>query len=81
MIGGGGIKTSSNEAYGKVKGGEGEEGYEMVDISPRDPPPPLEEMYEVPSSPPPPSQPLPSLPPPPTPAEEETVYDVIPGDQ
>ena len=77
MVGGGGIKTSSNEAYGKVKGGEGEEGYEMVDISPGDLP-----LYEVPSSLlHPPRQLLPSHPLPPTPAEEEAVYDVIHGDQ
>ena len=80
MIGGAGVETTSNELYGKVKGGEGEEGYELVDIPPRYPPP-LVEMYEVRSFPPPPSQPLPSFPPPPTPAEEETVYDIIPGDQ
>ena len=91
------ITTSTNEAYGKVKtGAAGDEGYEMVDISPAI----LEEMYEVPSSPnqplppppsspPPPSPPGPPPPPPPPPppgpalagAEDEVVYDFIPGDQ
>ena len=84
------ITTATNEAYGKVKGTERDDGYELTDFSP--PPPPssslakLEEMYEVPSSPSAVSQPLPS-PPPPSSAvaqseeeEEETVYDVIPGD-
>ena len=81
---GGGISTSTNEAYGKVVAGEREEGYEMVDVSHRDPPAKLEEMYEVPMSPPPPppSQPLPTIPLPPTAGDEEDiVYDVIPGDQ
>ena len=81
----GDILTSNNEAYGKVGGGRREEGYELVDISHGDPPPPpaqLEEMYEVPSSSvPPPSQPLPL---PRTAADTEEkdtpVYDVIPGD-
>ena len=81
---GGGISTSTNEAYGKVVAGEREEGYEMVEVSHRDPPAKLEEMYEVPMSPPPPppSQPLPTIPLPPTAGDEEDiVYDVIPGDQ
>ena len=81
---GGGISTSTNEAYGKVVAGEREEGYEMVEVSHRDPPAKLEEMYEVPMSPPPPppSQPLPTITLPPTAgAEEDIVYDVIPGDQ
>ena len=62
---GGGIPTSTNEAYGRV----GEEGYEMVEISTSGPPPPpatLEGMYEVPS--------------PGTEEKETAVYDVIPGD-
>ena len=49
----GDIHTSTNEAYGKVGGGQREERYELVDIShggPPPPPPKLEEMYEVPSS-------------------------------
>ena len=79
------IHTSTNEAYGKVGG---EEGYELVDISHGDPPPPpakLEEMYEVPSfSATPPSQPLPTFPLPHTDADTEEkdtpLYDVIPGD-
>ena len=83
------ITTAANEAYGKVKLEEKDDGYELMDISL--PPPPsssakLEEMYEVPSSPSAVSQPLPSLPPPSSAVaqseeeEEETVYDVIPGD-
>ena len=63
---------------------EREEGYEMVEMSHRDPPAILEEMYEVPMSPPPPppSQPLPTIPLSSTAgAEEDNVYDVIPGDQ
>ena len=87
VTGGGGIPTSTNEAYGKVVVGGREEGYEMVEISHREPssPPPanLEGVYEVPLSPAPPSQPLPTIPlPPTTGAEENTaVYDVIPGEQ
>ena len=81
-----GISTSTNEAYGKVVGGEREEGYEMVKISHREPPPPpakLEGMYEVPLSPAPPSQSLPTIPLPPTAGVEENtaVYEVISGDQ
>ena len=84
----GDIHTSTNEAYGKVGGGQTEEGYELVDISHGEPPPPpakLEEMYEVPlSSAPPPSQPLPPIPLPHTDDDTEekdtAVYDVIPGD-
>ena len=84
----GDIRTSTNEAYEKVGGGEREEGYELVDISHGDPSPPpakLEEMYEVPSSSAPtPSQPLPTIPLPHTDADTEEkdtpVYDVIPGD-
>ena len=83
------ITTATNEAYGKVKGAERDDGYELINIS--SPPPPsssstkLEEMHEVPSSPSALSQPLPSLPPPSSAVaqfeeEEETVYDVIPGD-
>ena len=77
------ITTSTNEAYGKVKtgGAAADEGYEMMDISPATPAK-LEEMYEVPS---PPNQPLPPPPSPPSPAlagaEDEVVYDFIPGDQ
>ena len=82
------ITTATNEAYGKVKGTERDDGYELTDISSPRPPPSsakLEEMYEVPSSPSAVSQPLPSLPPPSSAVaqseeEEETVYDVIPGD-
>ena len=54
-----------NEAYGTVEtGGAGDEGYEMVDISPAT----LEEMYEVPSSLNQPLPPPPSSPPPPPPS-------------
>ena len=95
MVGKAAIATSTNEAYGKVKAAEGE-GYEMVDILSPATPAKIEEMYEVPSSPnqplpPPPSfpsPPSPSPPPPPPPpgpalagAENEVVYDFIPGDQ
>ena len=78
------ISTSTNEAYGKVVGGEREEGREMVEISHREPPPPsarLEETYEVPLSPAPPSQPLPTIPPTAGAEENTAVYDVISGDQ
>ena len=88
MVGKAAITTSTNEAYGKVKAGEGE-GYEMVDIPPPATPAKIEEMYEVPSSPnqhlPPPPSPPPPSPPPPGPAlageGDEVVYDFIPGDQ
>ena len=70
------IPTSPNEAYWKVvvRGREG--GYEMVELSHRDPPTKL-------SPPPPaPTQPLPTIPLPPTAeAEEDNVYDVITGEQ
>ena len=80
-----GIQTSTNEAYGKVVGGEMNEGYELPDVQNKDDPPPgpakLEEMYEVPLFPAAPSQPLPTIPSSLTAgAEEDTVYDVIPGD-
>ena len=83
--GSGDIHISTNEAYGKVGGGEG---YELVDIAHGEPPTPpakLEEMYEVPSSSAPtPSQPLPTIPLPHTDDDTEekdtAVYDVIPGD-
>ena len=82
------ITTATNEAYGKVKGTERDDGYELTDFSSSPPPcflAKLEKMYEVPSSPSAVSQPLPSLPPPSSAVaqseeEEETVYDVIPGD-
>ena len=84
----GDIHTSTNEAYGKVGGGQREERYEVLDISHGGPPPPtpkLEEMYEVPSSfAPTPGQPLPTTLLPYTAAATEErdtpVYDVIPGD-
>ena len=82
------ITTATNEAYGKVKLEEKDDGYELTDIF--SPPPSssstkLEEMYEMPSSPSAVSQPLPSLPPPSSAVaqseeEEESVYDVIPED-
>ena len=80
------ITTATNEAYGKVKGVERDDGYELTDFS--SPPPPsssstkLEEMYEVPSFLSSPSQPLSSLSPPPSAVahEKETVYAVIPGE-
>ena len=78
------ISTSINEAYGKVVGGEREEGYEMVEISHREPgplPAQLEGVYEVPLSPVPPSQTLLSILPTTGAKENAAVYDVIPGDQ
>ena len=80
-----GIPTSTNEAYGRVVGGEMNEGYELPDVQNNDDPPPgpvkLEEMYEFPLFPAAPSQPLPTIPSSLTAgAEEDTVYDVIPGD-
>ena len=85
-VGGGGvISTSTNEAYGKMVVREREEGYEMVEISHKELPPPppakLEGMYEVPLSPAPPNQPLLTIPPTTGAEENSAVYDVIPGDQ
>ena len=61
------FQTMRHMKIGKVVVGEREKGYEMVDISHRELPPPpparLEGMYEVPLSPAPPSQPLPTIPP------------------
>ena len=83
------ITTATNEAYGKVKIEERDDGYELTDFSSPPPPPSsssakLEEMYEMPSFLSAVSQPLPSLPSPSSAVaqseEEETVYDVIPGD-
>ena len=78
------ITTAINQAYGKVTRAERDE-CELMDIPSSAK---VEEMYEMPSFPPLPSsavsQPLPSLPPSSAVAqseEEETVYDVIPGDQ
>ena len=80
-----GISTSTNEAYGKVVGGERNEGYELVNVPNEEHPPTTpaetEEIYEVPLYPAAPSQPLPTIPSSLTAgAEEDTVYDVIPGD-
>ena len=81
-----GIPTSTNEAYGKVVvGRERNEKYELVDVPNKEHPPPTpaatEEAYEVPLFPAAPSQPLPTIPSSLTAgAEEDTVYDVIPGD-
>ena len=79
----GGISTSTNEAYGKVIGGGREEGYEMMEISHREPAPPSAnlEKYEVPLSPAPPSQPLPTIPATAGAEENTAVYEVISGDQ
>ena len=79
------IQTSTNEAYGKVVGRDRNEGYEQLDVENKENPPALpaklEEMYEVPLFPAAPSQPLPTIPSSLTAgAEEDTVYDVIPGD-
>ena len=79
---GGTINTSTNEAYGEVKRGEGE-GYEMVDIPPSGPTAPAndeEGMYESTSVS---TQPLPRIPPTATDKEKEDedgVYEAIPGD-
>ena len=88
------IPISTNKAYGKlrVRGGthttnvargEGEEGYELVDVRRRESPPPpqgseLEGMYEVPLAPVCPSHPLPTSRRPTAGDEEDTVYEVIP---
>ena len=54
--------------------------FKKKEISPAIPPK-LEEMYEVPLFPAAPSQPLPTIPSSLTAGpEEDTVYDVIPGD-
>ena len=90
---GGVIQTTSNEAYEEMKqggGGGGGEAYEMMDItatvttttkigptSAAD----LKGMYETPSAS---SQPLPAVPPLPETnekEEEDSVYEVIPGDK
>ena len=87
------IPTSTNKAYGKLRvthsptptnvaRGEGEEGYELVDVRRRVSPPPqgseLEGMYEVPLAPGSPSHPLPPNHRPTAGDEEDTVYEVIP---
>ena len=87
------ILTSTNKAYGKLRvtpsptptnvaRGEGEEGYELVDVRRRVSPPPqaseLEGMYEVPLAPVCPSHPLPPNHCPNAGEEEDTVYEVIP---
>ena len=91
------IPTSINKAYGKlrVRGGriptstnvargEGEEGYELVDIRRRESPPApvseLEGMYEVPLAPVSPSHSLPTNRCPTADDQEDTVYEVIPWD-
>ena len=92
------IPTSMNKAYGKlrVRGGrnptstnvahgEGEEGYELVDVCHRESPPPpqaseQEGMYEVPLAPVFPSHPLPTNRCPTAGDQEDTVYEVIPND-
>ena len=73
---GGTIKTSSNEAYGEVKRGEGE-GYEMVDIPPSGPTADDEDESTSVST-----QRLPPIPPTATDKEEDEdgVYEAIPGD-
>ena len=87
------IPTSTNKAYGKLRvthsptptnvaRGEGEEGYELVDVRRRVSPLPqgseLEGMYEVPLAPVCPSHPLPPNRCPKAGDEEDTVYEVIP---
>ena len=86
------IPTSTNKTYGKLRvthsptptnvaRGEGEEGYELVDVCRRVSPPPqgseLEGMYEVPLAPVCPSHPLPPNCHPTAGEEEDTVYEVI----
>ena len=80
------ITTTTNTAYEVMKQGGGQEGdheYELVS-SPGGPPhaKDLEGAYEIPSLPT-PHQPLPAVPPPGSVggAEEEAVYEHIPGDQ
>ena len=82
VTGGGGIPTSTNEAYWKVVRGEREEGYEMVKISHREPPPPPAKLEEIPLSSAPPSHSLPTIPLSPTAKAEENnaLYEVISGD-
>ena len=91
------IPTSANKAYGKLRArgrthsptstnvarGEGEEGYELVDVHRREssPHPPVgkqEGMYEVPLAPVSPTHSLPTNPYPNAGDEEDTVYEVIP---
>ena len=65
--------------------GEGEEGYELVDVRRRESPPPplvgeLEGMYEVPLATVSPSHPLPTNHCPTAGDQEDTVYEVIPND-
>ena len=65
-----------------VARGEGEEGYELVDVHRREspPPPPVGEqegINEVPLAPVSPSHPLPTHPYPNAGDEEDTVYEVI----
>ena len=92
------IPTSANKAYGKLRvrggrsptstnetSGEGEKGYELVDVHRRVSSPPhqaseLEGMYEVPLAPVSPSHPLPTNRYPTAGDEEDTVYEVIPWD-
>ena len=91
------IPISTNKAYGKlrVRGGrsptstnvargEGEEGYELVEVRRRVSLPPQgserEGIYEVPLAPVSPSHPLPTNRRPTAGKEEDTVYEVIPWD-
>ena len=75
------IQISTNEAYGKVVGGEREEGYEMVKIPHREPPPPPAKLEEIPLFSALPSQSLPTISLPPTAGAEENtdVYEVVSG--
>ena len=93
------IPTSTNKAYGKLRVREGrsptstnetsrereEVGYELVDVHPRESPPPpqaseLEGMYEVLMAPVSPSHPIPTNRCPTAGDQEDTVYEVIPWD-
>ena len=91
VIGGDGLKTTTNTAYEMMKqrgqGGRMEDDYELVNSPPGGPPPDIDEEYDIPS-PPTPHQPLPPPPvAPPTSSnggvaeEEEGVYEIIPGDK
>ena len=87
------ILTSTNKAYGKLRvreghsptstnvaRGEGEEGYELVDVRRRESPPQCSGMYEVPLAPVSHSHPLPTNRCPTAGDQEDTVYEVIPWD-
>ena len=73
------ILTSGNEAYGKVIRGEEEEEYELVDISQRELPPPVN-VGQIPSLPPPSGEQIFTVTTHEAETEGDAVYDVIAGD-